>query len=65
MPAKKVETHYNLNLGKANPIRMAFNANPKPSEGYWTINNTKVQIGTKSKDGKYSSGMLTMKVNIL
>ena len=65
VPAKNVETHYNLNLGKENKIQMQFNANPKPSEGYWTIKNYKLQIGTKSKDSKYSSGMVTMKVNIL
>ena len=65
IPPKKDSAFYDLKLGQANPIKMAFSANPKPTEGFWMINNTKVQIGTKSKDNKYTSGQITMKVTTL
>jgi hypothetical protein len=61
IPPKMDAAFYDLKLGQANPIKLAFSANPKPTEGFWMINNTKVQIGTKSKDNKYTSGQITMK----
>ena len=34
---------------------MAFSANPKPTEGIWTINETTVPIGAADVNNKYIS----------
>jgi len=60
-PSQTVKKHYDLNVGQANTIRMQFQANPQPSEGFWTINKTKIQIGAADKDNKYSSGSIVAK----
>lgn len=60
-PSQTVQKYYALNLGQANPIRLQFSANPKPSTGFWTINETKVQLGAADKDNKYSSGSVKAK----
>ena len=44
--------------GEQNQVQMQFNANPKPSNGYWTINGTKVYIGSSGRGRKYSSSPL-------
>jgi hypothetical protein len=41
---------------------MQFSANPKPSEGFWTINKTKIPIAGADENGKYTSGKLEQKV---
>jgi len=41
---------------------MQFSANPKPTEGFWTINKTKVPIAGADENGKYTSGGLEQKV---
>lgn len=60
-PSQTVKKHYDLNVGQANTIRMQFQANPQPSEGFWTINKTKIQIGAADKDNKYRSGSFVAK----
>jgi hypothetical protein len=61
LPTKTATKHYDLHLGKANEIRMQFSANPKPSEGFWTINKTKIPIAGADENGKYTSGKLEQK----
>lgn len=64
VPSKKPRIFYGLTLGTTNEVRMEFNANPKPSEGYWTVNRTVVQLGSASLDKKYSSASLEKKDGI-
>ena len=44
-----------MTWGERNQLEVQFNANPKPQSGFWTINGTKVSIGTTSRDKKYTS----------
>ena len=58
-PVKKQEPlEQVVTWGEENKVQIQFNANPKPSHGYWTINGTRVSIGTTSKDRKYISSPL-------
>ena len=52
-------------MGQANPIRIEFGANPKPTAGFWTVGNgTKIPVGTELeiKTRKYISGAIEPKV---
>ena len=62
LPTKTATKHYDLHLGQTNEIRMQFSANPKPTEGYWIINKTKIPIAGADEKGKYTSGKLLQKV---
>ena len=62
LPTKTATKHYDLHLGKPNDIRMQFSANPRPTEGFWTINKTKVPIAGADENGKYTSGGFEPKV---
>ena len=64
LPTKTATKHYDLHLGQKNDIRMQFSANPKPTEGYWVINKTKVPIAGADENGKYSSGSIEEKVKL-
>ena len=44
--------------GEENKVQIQFNANPKPSHAYWTINGTRISIGTTSGNRKYISSPL-------
>ena len=62
---KKDQTFYDLKVGQANPIRIEFGANPKPTAGFWTVGNgTKIPVGTEKdiKNKKYRSGAIEPKV---
>jgi len=61
LPTKTATKHYDLHLGQKNDIRMQFSANPKPTEGFWVINKTKVPIAGADENGKYSSGSIEEK----
>ena len=58
-PVKKDEPlEQVVTWGEENKVQVQFNANPKPSNAYWTINGTRVSIGTTSNNRKYISSPL-------
>ena len=68
-PESKAIKEYALTGRKEGRIRIQFKANPKPTKGYWHIDNGSnakmVQVGTMSGDRKYiSSSFLQSKVVI-
>ena len=50
-----MQEFYELRESEANDIRMMFRANPKPTEGQWSINSAIIAIGSESLDSKYKS----------
>ena len=65
LPTKTATKHYDLHLGQTETIRMQFSANPKPTEGYWMINNSKIPIAGADENGKYASSKLVEQVRSL
>ena len=55
---KQVQEFYELREGEPNEIRMMFRANPKPTDGQWTINTANIAIGSESLDSKYKSSFI-------
>ena len=55
---KLVQEFYELHEGEPNDIRMMFRANPKPTEGQWSINGAIIEIGSESLDSKYKSSFI-------
>ena len=57
-PVKKEPLERVIIWGEENKVQIQFNANPKPSQAYWTINGTRISIGTTSENRKYISSPL-------
>ena len=57
-PVKKDPLERVIVWGEENKVQIQFNANPKPSHAYWTINGTRISIGTTSGNRKYISSPL-------
>lgn len=57
------ETFYGMKEGTSNEIRIKFRANPRPSEGQWSVGDVSVPVGASSIDQKFESSQFIDGVN--